>query len=53
MAPRLKENTFPAITPLSYVMWRVRNDDAGDACHGETLTRAGPVVFIVALLFGG
>ena len=37
--PRLEENMLTAIAPLSHVMWRVRNDDAGDACHGETLTQ--------------
>jgi hypothetical protein len=36
IAPRFEENTFTAIAPLSHVMWHVRNDDAGNACHGET-----------------
>jgi hypothetical protein len=38
IVPRLEENPFTAIAPLSHMMWRVRNDDAGDACHGKTLT---------------
>ena len=41
IVPRLEENTFTAIAPLSHVIGRVGNDDAGDARHGETLTRAG------------
>ena len=40
IVPRLEENPFTAIAPLSHLMWRMRNDDAGDARHGETLTRA-------------
>jgi len=41
IVPRLEENASTKISPLSHVMWRVRDDDSGNACHRGISARVG------------